>query len=102
MTWGISVVDALGYAGSALTVATFYCRDVRCMRPIAVSANVAMLGYGLVGALAPVVALHAVLLPINLWRWRECVSRPPLAVPRRTCHGSAAASVPVTRAYPKT
>ena len=100
MTWVVSGVDALGWAGSALTVATFYCRNLRHMRPIAVCANVAMLGYGLVGALPPVVALHALLLPINLWRWRECVRQPELAASLPTTQAQAAADLPVTTAFP--
>lgn len=53
-------------------VATFACREARCMRPLAVATNLAFIGYGLTAGLPPVLALHALLLPINLWRWREC------------------------------
>lgn len=64
--------DWMGWLAAALMVATFGCREARCMRPLAVATNLAFIGYGLVAALAPVLALHALLLPINLWRWREC------------------------------
>lgn len=72
--------DWLGWLAAALMVATFGCREARCMRPLAVATNLAFIGYGLTAALAPVLALHALLLPINLWRWWEC-SRHRLAVP---------------------
>jgi hypothetical protein len=64
--------DWLGWLAAALMVATFGCREARCMRPLAVATNLAFIGYGLTAALAPVLALHALLLPINLWRWWEC------------------------------
>lgn len=64
--------DALGWLAATLMVATFGCRDARCMRPLAVATNLAFIGYGFTAALAPVLALHALLLPINLWRWWEC------------------------------
>lgn len=69
--------DWLGWLAAALMVATFGCREARCMRPLAVATNLAFIGYGLTAALAPVLALHALLLPINLWRWRECTRHRP-------------------------
>jgi hypothetical protein len=63
--------DLLGWTAAALMVATFACREARHMRPLAVATNLAFIGYGLAGALEPVLALHALLLPINLWRWAE-------------------------------
>lgn len=63
--------DVLGWCAAALMVATFACRDARRMRPLAVATNLAFIGYGVAAALAPVLALHALLLPINLWRWAE-------------------------------
>lgn len=63
--------DALGWLAAGLMVATFGCRDVRAMRPLAVAANLAFIGYGVAAWLLPVLALHALLLPINLWRWAE-------------------------------
>lgn len=63
--------DLLGWAAAALMVATFACRDARCMRPLAVATNLAFIGYGLAASLPPIWALHLLLLPINLWRWAE-------------------------------
>jgi len=82
--------DWLGWLAAALMVATFGCREARCMRPLAVATNLAFIGYGLTAALAPVLALHALLLPINLWRWWECtrlnagVASPPGTAPAGT------------------
>ncbi|MBI5716438.1 MAG: hypothetical protein HZC37_01980 [Burkholderiales bacterium] len=60
--------DTLGWAAAALMVATFSCREARHLRPLAVATNVAFIGYGAAPSLAPVLVLHLVLLPINLWR----------------------------------
>jgi hypothetical protein len=52
-------------------VATFCRRDTQRMRPLAVATNLAFIGYGAWAALPPVLALHLLLLPINLWHWVE-------------------------------
>jgi len=69
----------LGWSAAALMVATFSCRDPLWMRPLAVCTNVAFIAYGLSAGLAPVLALHSLLLPINLLRW--CQSATDLSPP---------------------
>lgn len=66
--------DILGWAAAALMVATFSCREARLLRPLAVATNVTFIGYGLAASLMPVLALHLLLLPINLWRWAQAVA----------------------------
>jgi CRP/FNR family transcriptional regulator, cyclic AMP receptor protein len=61
--------DLLGWLAAALMVSTFACREPARMRPLAVATNLAFIGYGLAASLPPVFALHALLLPINLWHW---------------------------------
>jgi hypothetical protein len=63
--------DSIGWSAAALMVATFSCRDPLWMRPLAVCTNAAFIGYACFAALAPVLVLHALLLPINLLRWRQ-------------------------------
>jgi uncharacterized delta-60 repeat protein len=63
--------DVLGWLAAGLMVATFGCREARAMRPLAVATNLAFIGYGLAASLVPVLTLHLLLLPINLWRWAE-------------------------------
>jgi hypothetical protein len=65
--------DFIGWTAAALMVATFGCRESRHMRPLAVSTNLAFIGYGAAAWLPPVLVLHLLLLPINLWRWAECL-----------------------------
>ncbi len=64
--------DTIGWAAAALMIVTFSCRDPLWMRPLAVCTNLAFIGYASVAGLAPVLALHALLLPINLMRWWQC------------------------------
>ena len=65
--------DLIGWMAAALMLATFGCRETRHMRPLAISTNLAFIGYGAVAWLPPVLVLHLLLLPINLWRWAECL-----------------------------
>ncbi len=66
--------DLLGWIAAALMISTFASRDAHVMRPLAVATNLAFIGYGATADLAPVLTLHLVLLPINLWRWSQCAS----------------------------
>jgi len=61
-------VDVAGYIASALVFAAFYMKDMVPLRVAAICSNVAFLVYGGVMHLAPVIALHALLLPLNVWR----------------------------------
>lgn len=84
------LADTLGWSAAALMVVTFSCRDPRRMRPLAVCTNLAFIGYACSAGLAPVLALHALLLPINLLRWwqiaREWTAhRARLASSNQTC-----------------
>jgi CRP/FNR family transcriptional regulator, cyclic AMP receptor protein len=73
--------DMFGWVAATLMLATFGCREARCMRPLAVGTNLAFIGYGLAAGLPPVLSLHLLLLPINLWRWWECLRRGPAPHP---------------------
>jgi hypothetical protein len=66
--------DTLGWTAAALMMATFSCREARHLRPLAVATNVAFAGYGAAAGLMPVLALHLLLLPINLWRWAQALA----------------------------
>lgn len=60
--------EFLGWCASALMVATFACRRPLRMRSLAVCTNLAFMAYAATNGLPPVLALHALLLPINLLR----------------------------------
>jgi hypothetical protein len=60
--------DLIGYVASALVLATFAMKDMRRLRAIAILSNLAFIAYGALFALLPVLGLHLVLLPLNIWR----------------------------------
>lgn len=60
--------DLIGYVASALVLATFAMKDMRRLRAIAILSNLAFIAYGALFALLPVLGLHLILLPLNLWR----------------------------------
>jgi hypothetical protein len=70
----LGLIDALGYAASGLTLATFAQRAMLPMRIMAIGANFCFIGYGAMGQFMPVLVLHIILLPINLARLRMLVS----------------------------
>ena len=67
--------DALGWAAAALTLFAFTCNDIVRLRWAALAANAAFIAYGVTAQLWPVLALHFVLVPINLWRLGQTLLR---------------------------
>jgi hypothetical protein len=63
--------DLAGYTASALVLLTFITTDMRLLRIVAILSNVAFIVYAAIGGLAPVLVLHALLLPVNVVRLRE-------------------------------
>ena len=63
--------DVVGYLASALVVLTFYMREMIPLRLAAMASNCAFLAYGVALGLGPVVVLHSLLLPLNIWRLIE-------------------------------
>jgi hypothetical protein len=70
-----SPVDLLGYAASALVLWAFSLRSLVALRAVAITSNLAFIGYALAAHLPPVLLLHAALLPVNLWRLWQCRSQ---------------------------
>jgi hypothetical protein len=77
------MTNLLGYAASCAVLATFLMRTMVPLRLVAILSNVLFAAFGYLQHIYPVLLLHAVLLPINLWRLMN-VDRGPQ--PRRT-HG---------------
>lgn len=63
--WG---KDAPGYVASAFVLATFCMGSMRWLRITAIASNFAFIYYAAVADLLPVLALHAILLPVNVTR----------------------------------
>jgi hypothetical protein len=67
--------DTAGYLASSLVITAFCMKDILRLRLAASVSNVAFLIYGLGLGLTPVWLLHAILLPVNLWRLWQYGSR---------------------------
>jgi hypothetical protein len=77
--------DATGYLASGLVLAAFGMKDMAKLRIVAIGSNLVFLAYGLSLDLAPVWILHAVLLPLNVWRLAQALQltrRQPAVAPR--------------------
>ncbi|GIL06112.1 hypothetical protein FBR04_06055 [Betaproteobacteria bacterium PRO7] len=69
--------DLIGYLASAAVLATFCMRDMAALRATAIASNVAFIAYGALAAVHPVLLLHVMLLPINVYRLIEALRRQP-------------------------
>lgn len=84
----MSDTDWLGYLASLLVLATFCMRDMAALRVLAIASNVAFIGYAALAHINPVLVLHAVLLPLNLWHLVELLlerSRADAVVRSKPC-----------------
>jgi hypothetical protein len=68
--------DWLGWAASALVLATFCMQGMVALRLTALASNVAFIGYGASAGIDPVLMLHTLLLPLNAWRLAQSQPRP--------------------------
>ena len=64
----LAVADFLGFAAAGLTLLTFWQRAMLPMRLCAIGANICFVVYAALASLPPVMALHVVLLPLNIKR----------------------------------
>jgi len=69
-------VEAIGYLASALVLATFSMRDMVALRWVALASNAAFIAYGTLAGVSPVLALHLMLLPVNLVRLAQSLRSP--------------------------
>jgi len=66
-----AATDSLGYLAASLVLATFCTRSMVPLRTLAIASNFAFISYAGMAELWPILALHAVLLPININRLCE-------------------------------
>ena len=70
----LSVIDGIGFVAAALVLATFCMRSMTALRWVALASNLAFIAYAYLGKLAPVLLLHALLLPVNACRLAQSYS----------------------------
>lgn len=61
-------IEAFGYLGALMTLATFSMKTMLHLRMVGIVANLAFITYGVLNHVYPVLLLHMILLPLNVWR----------------------------------
>jgi CRP-like cAMP-binding protein/multidrug resistance efflux pump len=64
----MTVVEFAGYVAAGLVFATFCMKTMIPLRIVGITSNVAFLIYGSLAGLVPLLVLHGLLLPLNVWR----------------------------------
>jgi CRP/FNR family transcriptional regulator, cyclic AMP receptor protein len=67
----INLPEIFGYVAAGLVLATFSMRTMLPLRILGISSNIAFMTYGYLADLHPVLILHALLLPLNIYRFIE-------------------------------
>ena len=81
----MSMIDFLGWSAAALVLTTFYLKTITPLRLVAIASNVLFILFGLLSHTLPIMILHCLLLPLNIWRLvemrqlRERVRRCPIS-----------------------
>jgi hypothetical protein len=71
MDFSFDPIDLLGYAAAFLVFLTFCMKTLLWLRMIAVASNLVFIAYAVGAGLIPILILHGVLLPLNLFRLWE-------------------------------
>jgi hypothetical protein len=71
----VNWTDLLGYAASAMVLATFCMSSMPYLRMVAIGSNVLFILFGLAAHIHPVLLLHVVLLPVNIARLMQIRGR---------------------------
>lgn len=74
LTWGTMLPDIVGSLAALAMITTFACNRMVRLRLAAIAANLLFIAYAVMLGLWPILMLHGILLPLNLWRlvahWR--------------------------------
>ena len=65
--------EVIGYMASGLVLVAFAMQDIVRLRLVAIASNLFFLAYGVSLALTPIWVLHAILLPLNIWRLMQAL-----------------------------
>ena len=64
----MNALELLGYLGGVLVFSTFYLKTMIPLRIVAIASNVVYIAYSAMAGLIPILLLHALLMPLNIWR----------------------------------
>jgi len=101
------IKDGCGYFAGSLVLGTFSVTSMRRLRLLGIASNLSFITYAIMAGMAPILILHSLLLPVNIYRLIQLQrarrsaphrDRPnrtgsyptPTPTPRNTRSGSAA------------
>ena len=64
----MTTLEVLGYLGGVLVFSTFYLKTMIPLRLVAIASNIVYIAYSALAGLLPILVLHTLLLPLNIWR----------------------------------
>ena len=80
------LAESLGYLAAATVLLAFSLKSIVSLRVVAILSNVLFIIYALATHIMPVLALHALLLPMNIVRfWQLLHLRPVVHTSRSNC-----------------
>ena len=85
--------DLLGYSAASLVLLTFLMRGMVPLRLMGLASNFAFLAYGFAQGLVPILLLHLLLIPLNIYRLSQ-ISQVRLASQRFVRQGERQKSPP--------
>jgi hypothetical protein len=65
--------EPIGYLASVLVLTTLCMRRMVVLRAVAIASNLAFISYGALADIDPVLLLHALLLPTNIYRLMQAI-----------------------------
>ena len=65
--------ELIGYLASLLVLMTFCMSGMVALRALAIASNVAFIAYAALVGISPVLLLHALLLPMNIYRLLQTI-----------------------------
>lgn len=84
----------VGYAASLLVLLTFCMKGMIPLRVVALCSNVAFIAYACGMQLMPIILLHGVLIPINIYRLASAIRERRQSHAEALPHGVSAERVP--------
>jgi hypothetical protein len=88
------VRDCVGYLAASLVLCTFSVRSMRLLRCLGIASNLAFIAYAIIGAMTPILVLHSLLLPVNIYRLAQLSRDPQRAVTSRVVDREQVGALP--------
>jgi CRP/FNR family cyclic AMP-dependent transcriptional regulator len=67
----MTFIELLGWLAAALVLLSFSLKTMVSLRVAAITSNVVFFAYGALAGITPIMVLHGLLFPLNLWRLHQ-------------------------------